>query len=73
MRIEIHGGESGTRRCVCVWKANECMCGCIGSSGEMNVLCLFNVMSKFGNTSYVRIELVDVCVCVTWCIVVVVA
>jgi hypothetical protein len=24
---------------------------------------LFKVMSKFGNTSYVRIELVHVCVC----------
>jgi hypothetical protein len=31
---------------------------------EMNVSCLFNVMSKFGNTSYVRIELVHVCGCV---------
>jgi hypothetical protein len=31
------------------------------------------VMSKFGNTSYVRIELVRVCVCVPWCIIIVVA
>ena len=31
---------------------------------EMDVSCLFNVMSKFGNTSDVRIELVHVCVCV---------
>jgi hypothetical protein len=30
---------------------------------EMDVSCLFNVMSKFGNTSYVRIELVHICVC----------
>jgi hypothetical protein len=36
---------------------------------EMDVSCLFNVMSKFGNTSDVRIELVHVCVCVPWCIV----
>jgi hypothetical protein len=31
------------------------------------------VMSNFGNTSYVRIELVHVCACVPWCIIVVVA
>jgi hypothetical protein len=31
---------------------------------QMDVSCLFNVMSKFGNTSDVRIELVHVCVCV---------
>jgi hypothetical protein len=30
-------------------------------------------MSKYGNTCYVRIELVHVCVCVPWCIIVVVA
>jgi hypothetical protein len=30
---------------------------------EMDVLGLFNVMSKFGNISDVRIELVHVCVC----------
>jgi hypothetical protein len=40
---------------------------------EMDVSCLFNVMSKFGNTSDVRIELVHVCVCVPWCIVYMVA
>jgi hypothetical protein len=34
---------------------------------------LFKVMSKFGNTSEVRIELVHVYVCVPRCIVVVVA
>jgi hypothetical protein len=31
------------------------------------------VMSKFENTSYVRIELVHVCVCAPWCIIIVVA
>jgi hypothetical protein len=35
------------------------------------VSCLFNVMRKFGSTSYMRVELVDVCV--SWCIVLVVA
>jgi hypothetical protein len=39
----------------------------------MDVSGLFNVMSKFGNTSDVRIELVHVCVCVPWCIIVMVA
>jgi hypothetical protein len=34
---------------------------------------LFYVMSKSGNTSYMRIELVHVCACELWCILVVVA
>jgi hypothetical protein len=33
----------------------------------------FNVMSKFGNTCEVRIELGHVCACVPWCIIVMVA
>jgi hypothetical protein len=31
------------------------------------------VRSNFGNTSYVRVELVHVCACVPWCIIVMVA
>jgi hypothetical protein len=34
---------------------------------------LFYVMSKSGNTSYMRIELVHECACELWCILVVVA
>jgi hypothetical protein len=31
---------------------------------EMDVSCLFNVMSKLGNTSDVRTKLVHACMCV---------
>jgi hypothetical protein len=59
VQIEVLKGERNTcvlqleRRRVYVWMRRK----------TVEMLCLFNVMSMFGNTSYVRIELVDVCVC----------